>query len=454
MFRGIFHCLFLARTHLRAYNAYDSVNSTSSPGLIKAHGGTDEKRLYSIHISYIFLISAQTKTDKKEKETMKTRIIVLLLLCLLVAFTAFAQAETVYDAGRLSVSAAGSWNVSYAEDAAIMLSQGIPYISPYVSITYFPVGDIFFDAKEWYDNVTDLEPFTTGSYTWTAYDGSSMGMDFTIAIAEVEYGTLYVIMTRNETLTITRDDIQSMLASIQVVPSVTGDWFELSEDGTLTVTLTEPDGFHWQESGYGYYAPEDDSPEPEIELEENCENGVYTLTLKDTTDGWFTQYFYLSSDDAGAGQASITAVVSDGKIGMISKAQMEIYDEPQVYESSEYVPATGEDYVGAWFDETSQRATLEITPLEDDQYEILVSWSSSASETTQWRMTGLMDGAGDLAYENGTKVHVTYDESGEATAEETVYTDADGWFSYAGDRLLWIDFTEETACDFSFVRGE
>ena len=249
-------------------------------------------------------------------------------------------------------------------------------------------------------------------------------------------------------------DMQAVLNSIAIVPSMTGDWFSVSEDGVLTVQLDEIEGFHWETAGIAYSSPEEDTPEPEVETEESSENGVYTLTLRDTTDGWFTQYLSLGSETASAGQADITVLVSGRKIIMVTKAEKEIYDEPQEFDFTEFIPATGEDYVGTWFDETSQRATLEITDLGNDQYEMLLSWGSSASEATEWRMSGALDGVGDLAYAGGTKAHVVYGENGEIVSEEAVYTDGEGWFSVAEGGLVWTDFQEETCADFFFVRGE
>lgn len=384
---------------------------------------------------------------------MKKLLALLVILCLAASFAAFGEETKVFDAGRVSVSASESWNVIYPDDSTVLLIKGlVPLLSPCVSITYYPMGSLFLDAKELYQDVVDLDPVTTGDYVWTGYDCSSMGMAYTNAVANLPSGSLYVSITRKDDLSISNEEVQAILASIQVVPSATADWFTLSEDGVLTVTLPQPEGFAWQTSGSANSPLDDERSDPRVEIiEEKEEDGVYTLSFRDSTDGWYTQFLSLGSETASGGSASITAVVSEGKITMVSKAELEIYDEPQEYDIT---VASPEDYLGNWFDKNSQRATLEITALENGQYQALVSYSSSASETTEWRMTAAVDFGGDLAYKDGTKANMTYNDDGEVISEETVYEDGEGWFTFTGDSLMWTDFKEETAYAFSFVRGE
>ncbi|MBQ8137125.1 MAG: hypothetical protein IJ174_06805 [Clostridia bacterium] len=384
---------------------------------------------------------------------MKKLLCILLVLCFGISLASAEEAKT-YDAGRISVVIPDGWTATPMDDISVMICKGIPFLSPMVTVSYYPLGRIFLDSRELYDSAADLEPFSLGGYDWTAYDVSSMGMDFTNATAETEYGTLVVSVTKKDAVSISDGDVQSILASIQITPFVTGDWFSVSEDGVLTVTLSDMDIYHWSSGGCMYSSPEEDSPEHETEVDEHTEDGVYTLTVKDATDGWYTQFLTLGSEAAAAGEAAVTAVISGGKITAVSDAILEMYDEPKVYDFPEYSPRTADDYVGAWFDKTSQRATLEITPLEDERFEILLSWSSSASETTEWRMTGAMDGVGDLSYQDGTKANVTYGNNGEKTSEETLYTNGEGWFTYTGEALVWTDFSEEKAYEFYFTRGE
>lgn len=385
---------------------------------------------------------------------MKKLLAVLMVLCLALASSVFAEAADVFDAGRISVPVPDGWTATAVSDTSMMLSKGILFVDPMATFSFFPAGFMFLDSKELYENVEDLEPFTAGGYNWTGYRGSSMGMGFTNLLAESEAGVLYCSILRTDGFDETDPDVQAMLAGVSVVPSVTADWFSVSDDGLLTVTLAEPEGFTWQDGGLGYSGTGDDSSEHDYEMNHSSENGTFTLTLRDRTDGWITIYLSLSNDTSSAGEATLSAIVSGGKITYVSQAELNLYEEPRVFDTGDLTPATGEDFIGSWEDETSQRASLEISQLEDEQYQILVSWSSSATENTEWRMTGRINNVNDLEYMDGSKVNLTYDDDGNVVNEETVYSDAEGWFSLSEGKLRWIDFKEEAASDCSFVRAE
>ena len=257
---------------------------------------------------------------EKEKRNMKKLLALLVILCLAASFAAFGEETKVFDAGRVSVSASESWNVIYPDDSTVLLIKGlVPLLSPCVSITYYPMGSLFLDAKELYQDVVDLDPVTTGDYVWTGYDCSSMGMAYTNAVANLPSGSLYVSITRKDDLSISNEEVQAILASIQVVPSATADWFTLSEDGVLTVTLPQLEGFAWQTSGSANSPLDDERSDPQVEIiEEKEEDGVYTLSATGTVTIDGTAY----NLTAGTDTFTATDAINYGKtlVGMTDPA--------------------------------------------------------------------------------------------------------------------------------------
>ena len=93
---------------------------------------------------------------------------------------------------------------------------------------------------------------------------------------------------------------------------------------------------------------------------------------------------------------------------------------------------------GSWQDEVSQRASMDVKKNEDGSYDILVSWGSSAFETSTWEIHGTYDAqSGTLTYDNGKYSVHTWDEKDNETisGEETTK----GSFSNEGDKLRWKD---------------
>ena len=102
---------------------------------------------------------------------------------------------------------------------------------------------------------------------------------------------------------------------------------------------------------------------------------------------------------------------------------------------------------GNYQDSTSQRATAKVFD-NGETLDIIVRWSSSATETTMWDM--VCNNEGDkLTYTNCKKSNVTYDENGEST-EEVEYENGEGFFTLEDGKLLWNGASEENcaACVF------
>lgn len=108
------------------------------------------------------------------------------------------------------------------------------------------------------------------------------------------------------------------------------------------------------------------------------------------------------------------------------------------------------DLTGSWEDEISQRAHMDVTKNADGSYNIVVSWGSSASESSVWNIHGTYDEtSGMLSYNNGAYSIHTWDEDGVETisGEETTK----GAFMKEGDKLRWQDSKNSDSGLFSKV---
>lgn len=101
------------------------------------------------------------------------------------------------------------------------------------------------------------------------------------------------------------------------------------------------------------------------------------------------------------------------------------------------------DLVGEYWDETSQRATAKVESIEDgDALRIVVDWSSSASESSQWVMTARMSEDGMLYYSDCAQNDYVYDEQGNETVTE-ISKDGEGYFVVIDGKLAWEGAADE-----------
>ena len=111
------------------------------------------------------------------------------------------------------------------------------------------------------------------------------------------------------------------------------------------------------------------------------------------------------------------------------------------------------DPTGEYQDKTSQRADMTITPIgEEGHYAVLVSWGSSAFETTIWEFDGEFDHkSGMLTYNNCTRIELTRNDEGKQE-EEVVYEDGKGALLYYDGGFNWDNKKDDTGKDCYFVR--
>lgn len=116
------------------------------------------------------------------------------------------------------------------------------------------------------------------------------------------------------------------------------------------------------------------------------------------------------------------------------------------------VPPDDFDLVGEYQDETSQRATMTVTPDGEDHYQVEIVWGGSATEMAVWTFEGDFDYAsGMLTYDNGRKVIDDFKEDG-SQSEEVVYEGSKGALMYYDEGLHWQDDKDDTGKDCHFIK--
>ena len=111
--------------------------------------------------------------------------------------------------------------------------------------------------------------------------------------------------------------------------------------------------------------------------------------------------------------------------------------------------------LGDYQDSVSQRATMSVTAgAVENEVNILVSWASSAEETTEYEMSARLFEDGLLRYDCcAVSTHIT-DENGTDTGstDDVCYS---GYFTVEDGKLLWTGAHEEqlTACVFEKIPG-
>ena len=101
---------------------------------------------------------------------------------------------------------------------------------------------------------------------------------------------------------------------------------------------------------------------------------------------------------------------------------------------------TEDDLVGDYIDTYSQRATAHIEK-EDEGLLIVVSWASSAKETTTWTMHAKLDGY-QLTYGGEYITNITFDDDGNKT-EEVTATNNLGYMDIEDGKLYWGGAAQE-----------
>lgn len=116
------------------------------------------------------------------------------------------------------------------------------------------------------------------------------------------------------------------------------------------------------------------------------------------------------------------------------------------------VPPEDFELAGEYQDETSQRATMTITPDGEDHYQVEISWGDSDTQTTVWAFEGDFDREGGLlSYKDCIKSILTVTED-DGMKEEIVYESGKGALLYFDEGLHWQDDKEDAGKGCVFVK--
>ena len=86
-----------------------------------------------------------------------------------------------------------------------------------LTICFYGREDIWLSPKSFYDNVSDMEPFVLGAYTWRGYTCTSFGYPYTMLEAEHDGCVFQVmILTKNGEyeISLADADVQTILTSL------------------------------------------------------------------------------------------------------------------------------------------------------------------------------------------------------------------------------------------------
>lgn len=105
-------------------------------------------------------------------------------------------------------------------------------------------------------------------------------------------------------------------------------------------------------------------------------------------------------------------------------------------------------------DYTSGRANIHIDAGEGNSVSAIVNWASSASENSEWTMSGSFNvDTLTFEYSGCTKKTTVYAEDGSVESEETEYTDGTGRMVFSEEplSLTWQDDKENAADGMTFT---
>lgn len=111
---------------------------------------------------------------------------------------------------------------------------------------------------------------------------------------------------------------------------------------------------------------------------------------------------------------------------------------------------TNDELVGDYQDTTSNRA-FAFVERKGDEYTVVVYWSTSASETTEWTMYGRKQD-NKIVYGGENITNYAYDESGEIVSNDSTATNYLGSFEIQDGKLLWNNCSDKNNRDLVFEK--
>lgn len=109
------------------------------------------------------------------------------------------------------------------------------------------------------------------------------------------------------------------------------------------------------------------------------------------------------------------------------------------------------NFIGEYY---GGRAVVLVEAKGDDTAQITVTWSESYDTKAVWTMSGVFnEDTTSVAYTDGVKKSVTYNDKGEITSEVEIYNGGKGEFVFSYDGVTWDDQKEHVADNMVFKWG-
>lgn len=110
------------------------------------------------------------------------------------------------------------------------------------------------------------------------------------------------------------------------------------------------------------------------------------------------------------------------------------------------------NFIGTY---TNGRAMMTVNCISQTEACIDISWSSSAFETTIWKMNGTVSSSNEgvsVTYNNCTKQHFKYTEDGQLISDDIEYDNGTGSVDFlaADNNAYWYDAVEGAGAGYSF----
>ena len=213
------------------------------------------------------------------------------------------------------------------------------------------------------------------------------------------------------------------------IKDVVGTWIEVSvaprtlavsEDGTYTLSYEE-------------YVEQ---------------KGKVTITYEEHPDGSKTAWYDFTPDGGEIWTSFPTFVEGESKNEMYSGQDGAMHF---IREDAD-MKITAEDYLHVW---SSGRCYVTVEKKDKKNYEVSISWSSSASDSIHWTYICQFDkDTSSLVCKKGaTCVNVVIDEKGKDKSK-TIYKDGSGSFVIKCGTLRWTDDKEDQGKDLYLVRED
>lgn len=182
---------------------------------------------------------------------------------------------TYYDTGSFKALVPAGWKEFPASDVfsdepdaldatALNICKGGVndydlFTKPYIYIKYGGPNTLLMQPdKDWYDDVQDIDPLTTGSHTWNGFSGESFGSKLYLLyedLGEVQLQVTVYYETGEGKLSLRDEDVQAILASIEITDPDAAAY--VGEPGVIDPGVPVAESFDyswWEGDWYGWWS--------------------------------------------------------------------------------------------------------------------------------------------------------------------------------------------------------